>query len=435
MRWDRLFSYVWLICSAGCLETGCSGAPARARVAPAQRSVPAEPGSLGRATPTREGSSFRPPRNGSRSTEKDAAGQPPASGASDSGGLPAWFRLWDPMRQFLVVPQKAPRDFQPLRAVSALRTFPERPFTEVWAYDRGRALIDELATSCSVLAKEGTLCPDLVAPGIRLSAAQVESILSIASGPKFEKKEGSAVRRRGRVRCPASPESVFVFYDANHQPVSTLSVGGTCASWQLRPAPRGSWEGMARLEENEKELIQHLCDELKLEGCRATPAPAGWEEAGPLHQAFTRLLPLVLAEPTGVERTKPLSSTTEADRRRLCGWYLRGAAVAARALLDIGFHSESSFFAPGEARGVHYRNFDRCIKQFPQSAETVGTATDCLGATLSRFTSVAPKCKEDSLIGVSPVTASDDDVLDRDEGHSAADPEPGEEKYDDDDEY
>ena len=228
------------------------------------------------ACSTRAGPSSRTSNPESKGRTPTATVSPGASASSatltSKGGrsnplvlteIPKWYRSIDPMNSYLLHPQVAPKGFRPLKARIRSRLFPGQPYSEIWGYEIAIDSSIQMQPGCEQLARDGTLCPNVVYPGRQLDAAQTKQLLSIAEHPvdsveTVANPDGSGhTLRRARLRC-GEPVAMFVFVDASRRPVGIVSVDEGCVQWSFQPAPKDAWEGLAVVTETEYEGLRAM---------------------------------------------------------------------------------------------------------------------------------------------------------------------------------
>jgi hypothetical protein len=330
--------------------------------------------------------------------------------------IPRWYRSLDRLSTYRFQSQTVPAGYRPLPEQSHSRAFPGAKFSEIWGYEIGTNYLPD----CTMLASDGTLCPNVIFPGKALDADQVKLMMSIAQHPvnvidvstSFD-SSGRAVRHarsRGRTRCGDDPTAMFVFYDASHKPVGVVGVDRDCSEWSLWPAPKDAWVGFALTEDNEQRILNQLCVGLDLWTCSAgteqrTRGGASWPKTDAERTAAKRaLLPLLLREWPSVDESKSLASTSRSEREQLCAWYDRSAAIAASLFNRVGgwlFNGLSLEDEQGHA--LRLQPFDECIDSFPACSGTVGTARACIERHLEHFWNRDEACHLDCVWGIRPL--------------------------------
>jgi len=297
---------------------------------------------------------------------------PPAADPEADAILAGDDRLGDPRNLYFLREQRPPRGFRPLTSRPA-RRFPEAPFAEVRAYayrfaDRRLALCHpkERCPDEPVMS-DGTLSPEVVHPGVRLSADQVRRLLALVEHPDEH--------MRGIVqRCGFDPHHAFVFYDARGVPVAEIMVCFTCGEWMARPQPAS----MTRVMGDHDATLQAFCEELHLGGCSV-----GREDLGDrLRAAAERRRKQnggswwpqgdVLGSGLGPERH--VDALTPAERRLLC-------VASAEAMLTIGKAFQGH---PGvgyecrDGRSLSYLQIAECVDRGPRCGVSVGAVEACM---------------------------------------------------------
>lgn len=285
----------------------------------------------------------------------------PADGGSNLPALMAvarWHmqREHDPNRLVDAYPQSKPKAFHPVPERRA-GAFPGTAFASVAAFSFGRNQ-DLFPNGCEVLTPEGTLCPDVSAPGVTLSAAQSARLLGlIRSAESTEVGDAGQRIHRPFSRC-IEPHLAFVFFDAEHAPVALLEASLYCNGWRSTPAAPGVY-GAMRLAE--QDAIVGLCEELGLDECwvadpRFRGALEALEAAPP--DDSERLL-------DGVDLDGPLEATTPFEARALCAHSLRD-----------GLPATGSVETP-DGRRYTFVDYPACVATFPACRARVRDALAC----------------------------------------------------------
>jgi hypothetical protein len=246
----------------------------------------------------------------------------------------------------------------------------------------------------SVLARDGTPCPDTIGKGTLLSAEQVERLVDLVRHP-------GPVERRWR--CGYDPHHAFVLFDETDTPFAQVGACFTCEEWRVTPSLEGA---DATMGGRASDGLRQLCRELGLGGCgfdhdtndrlrevrsdRFFQAQAvgdfGPEPAEPV--------PLTAS---GVDQDKLLAELDEGDRRKLCAVHVR----AARAR-DEASHGVATACAP--TRVVRTLDFDECLATFPRCDTPVYQAEACLRAMGRDPCYEGPACpqRDACLVGLRP---------------------------------
>jgi hypothetical protein len=289
-------------------------------------------------------------------------------------------RLEDPNRMFLAITQQPPRGFQPIPARRA-GAFPGTPYASIRAYsygfDEGLALAAAASGPCDLVARDGTLCPTVNAPGRRLSPEQQERLTALVRGAVFSTKSGEGESLgRGYTRCDFDPHLAFVWFDAAERPVGQLEVCFGCDEWDTRPFVEGI-RGPSMMHSDEHEAVLGLCRELGLDGCFFGDSLR--------REAFDRLRyappdsgspsPILswLGRPPAVELDQALATTSISERRSLCAWYARRIAETLNSRVEPGIHWTCEDGYRGSLESL-----SECVDLFPDCSVQVREILDCV---------------------------------------------------------
>lgn len=261
-----------------------------------------------------------------------ASAAPSAPRSPRAGELERWIaerdRLGDPGITFSRVAQTPP----PRRyAVPKLGAFPERGrVARVVLYTFGRGRVAGCTDEARLpFTSAGTLCPDVVAPGVELEAEERRSVEELV--PAAEAATAPAGKpSRPILRCGFDPHHAVAFFDQKGNVVAKMLVCFSCGEWLVSPgsdALGGSSPAMMTPHESEslaKLFDAHglaawpfggpLADEVaayerETYGTDDQPTPAGVERRSRR-----------LARGSGAPRDTPVRELARADRRRLCDW-------------------------------------------------------------------------------------------------------------------
>lgn len=312
--------------------------------------------------------------------------------------IPDWYGRYDPTCWYAAEVQRPPTGFSAKAESAHADSFPFGAFARVVAYDVGKqpavTAARQIGHGCSIVASDGTLCPQLVAPGLVLSTAQIQALLSVTAVPQPPWQDEV---RSHACRCDFPIASAFVFFDAQDRPVAHLELFSTLQKWNIVPAFGGVASQAAATTAREREVLGQLCQELGLECRQQEPdqdVPAREEPRETARSAEAsqrdfarRLLPRLLTFPEGVEEQRPLSLTTEAERRRLCAWHLRAIADSTQARLGYPWsHNPGATLAfAGADWSLGFQNFEECLSKFPSCDEPVSRALETLAAMHKRL--------------------------------------------------
>jgi hypothetical protein len=281
-------------------------------------------------------------------------------------------RLGDFRNLYFLREQRPPRGFRPLDQRPA-RRLRDTPFAEVRAYayrfHNDRLGLCHPARACpdEPVMPDGTLSPEVISPGVRLSEDQVRRLLSLV--------EHADEHVRGMsLRCGFDPHHAFVFYDARGVPVAEIMVCFTCGEWEALPEQAS----MTRLMGAHGALLHAFCEELHLGGC--------WVGRDDLkdriHAAAERRRkqnggswwPRGEAPDLGLSPTRRVDTLTLAERRLHC----------LQSMEDILVEGKALFSHPGQGleckngRALSYLQVAECVERAPRCAVTVGAVRACL---------------------------------------------------------
>lgn len=326
--------------------------------------------------------------------------------------IPRWYRIFDPLSSYLLHAQTAPRGYRPLPEQTRSPLFPPKAFSEVWGYEIGATR--GFAPHCDMLARDGTLCANVMYPGKQLDEAQTSQLMSVAHHPLYiiesvvSPDGGGHAISRARTRCGSEPVAMFVFYDKQHSPVGVVSVSPECSEWSLWPAPKDAWVGFAATQPDEQRVLSQLCVGLDLGSCAPTgegsSLPDSWPKTDAERAATRRaLLPLLLREWPELDEAKPLANTSIVERQRACAWFARSAAVAFRLVLPSSSWSwgnDGAGVVDDDGRALQLEGFDECVKEFPTCSGTVGAARACITRHLEHFWDRDETCHTECVWGI-----------------------------------
>lgn len=298
--------------------------------------------------------------------------------------LPKWYAYQDPLQWYVAEQQLPVRGFHQLPEQLYGTRFPGRKVAKVIAYELGNQYGQlSIGADCDVLARDGTLCPQVLYPGKVLSPAQQAQLLAIAESPPryFEHRPGRALAR-ATTRCGQEVTTAFVFYDSREVPVGLVNLHGQCQSWQLVPAPRDTWRGLAGMRPEESAVLERLCQELELDTCKAPLLSAAKMPQEPPRALALRLLPAVLQDRKGYTNGQSLAHTTSIERQRLCLWAWRGATVATTALHGSAVTPGTRFSEDRSPLTLQFLSLQECVTRFPNCEETVEESMDALTKVL-----------------------------------------------------
>ncbi len=220
--------------------------------------------------------------------------------------------LFDWRNTFFQQPQAVPKKARPILEKGP---FPGNTMASAKAYAFGFA--HTLGCGDSVpFAANGTLCPNVVAPGTALTAEQRESVLAlIREAEKNERPD----RHPAVSRCDFDPHHTIVFYDEAGAPIARLLICFTCGEWLASPgvhALGGAHQGI--MSAVQRRTLARLFDDLHLGAWmfdhQIAEAVTAYEARIPGRRARR------LAAPSGVASEKAARDASPEERVRLCTW-------------------------------------------------------------------------------------------------------------------
>jgi hypothetical protein len=215
--------------------------------------------------------------------------------------------------------------------------------------------------------RDGTLSPEVVHPGVRLSEDQVRRLLALVEHPDE--------RMRGIVqRCGFDPHHAFVFYDARGLPVAEIMVCFTCGEWMAMPQPAT----MTRLMGDHHAPLKAFCEELHLGGCWVGQDDLGDRLRAAAERRRKRnggsWWPGGDLLGSGLDRDRHVDTLTPAERRLLC-------TASAEAMLTVGKALRGRPGTGYECQDGHTLSFlylPECIERSPRCGVSVGAVEACM---------------------------------------------------------
>jgi hypothetical protein len=314
--------------------------------------------------------------------------------------------------------QVPPNSFVALSAVPPQRRFPGQAVAEVRAFDIGSEPGVNpsrcIGAHCSIVAEDGTLCPQLLAPGRSLSVDQVARLLPIVASPYFVEPASPGPKRS---TCSDESVSAFVFFDEEHRPIGYTTLSATARSWNFVPPLKGAPRCTKETAASERAVLSGLCEELNLRCFQQTspgndpPAADNRSHEQPTEreraEAARQLLLTLLPPPGDVPLDVPLKATREAERRRLCAWHYRAVSVATEAGLGYPWphNPDASIGRVGEAWELRLKNFEECLRGFPECDTVVGDAVKSLAYIYRSIADSMPEQRSGCVFGVEVLTS------------------------------
>jgi hypothetical protein len=223
------------------------------------------------------------------------------------------------------------------------------------------------------LAADGSLCPSVAWPGALLTDEQASRVVTLVRS--LDRND-----ERRPTRCAFDPHHAFVFHDEQDAPVAMVLVCFKCNQWRAYPAQPGL---DFTLGDHERDILSAVCRELGLGGCgydtsttdRVDEERARWWGHQTAQGDFDSGEPYApgprvpfLEVSSGVDPNKSVADAarSEADKRRLCAWYMRRPIPH-----DAGCRDGA---APERV------GFAECLRSFPSCAAPVWRAEACVRA-------------------------------------------------------
>ena len=311
----------------------------------------------------------------------DAAGPAaPAIGPELTAFLDERDALSAPSALFATRAQSAPKGFKPIPPKRA-GAFPGVPFAEVRAFNMGFGGYAGSA-GCELVAKDGTMCPSVTAPGTVVPKDEAARLLALVRDAKYWVEAGPGHKvGRAHTRCDFDPHHAFVFFDAGGAPVAQVEVCFTCGEWDALPHVDGIGDGPAMMRDDERAELVRLCASLHLGACvLADRAKMETIEQATFaaHEApadgTSPLLARALSRAPAIDPRRALADTTVEERRALCAWWssVWGAIP----------HPGTETYGCTSGRAFDVFDWAGCVASFP-SCGTVGAGLACQRAIAS----------------------------------------------------
>jgi hypothetical protein len=260
-------------------------------------------------------------------------------------------RLEDPVITFSRVAQTPP----PRRyAVARRGHFPVREAAHAVIYTFGWSLVPGACGPDEPLpfTRAGTLCPEVVSPGVVLDAdeiGRVTALLSESDAALAEQKKSSHWSRRAVTRCDFEPHHVVAFYDARGVVLGQILVCFTCGEWQVTPGSESLGGGdPAVMTPDERASLAALFDahglaawrfgskndevmayERAVDGTPREPTKAGLERRARR-----------LAEGSGAPPSSRVRDLGVVDRQKLCDWSAHRVEPTGEAWRERGYRCD-----------------------------------------------------------------------------------------------
>ena len=338
----------------------------------------------GGATPS-GGTKYGPaPGKGDTETREGVGASPDASLGLDLARHVAELEHAENPYNFAVlqsqVPPPKPRPaLQP--ATRRLRYHHARAFfarADAWSFES----LDRPVDGVGAIAKDGTLMPSVVLPGVDVPREGIKLILdTIEDG-----------RGRPVVDCYSDrPFHAIVFYDSEERPLSQLFIDFSCnvAVEEDAGVPGKESSSEFRLSEAAGRRLRELCEEFHLGLCffgdpeRGPAIIREWSRRHVDPEAYRwRRMPV----PIRIPLNKKLIELTNGERRELCVW---NWMYISRWLMPPSMRGMSPRHDGGSSPevtwGFRTLNWPECVKHFPRCDVPLGQVVPCIEA-LQRVT-------------------------------------------------
>jgi hypothetical protein len=279
-----------------------------------------------------------------------------------------WAHAADPRSMFLFREQAPPIGYRGIPTRQA-KTFPSRAFSVIRGFRFGsdqtyprEHRFDRFVPGCGggVLAKNGTLCPSVEYPGVTLSPAQAEELLSIINTPK-----GAPLAIMNGYHLVYG----FVVYDGSDMPVAQALV--TEHIDKLYTQPRLSDPFMGELGHGRETRLKALLGAVGF-------AVESTEEQDALVRRQAQLdgdlgRARYLPTSSGVDGARSMNDLSTAERARLCAWHQQVWALGLpRSGLETnGIRCEDGWAGTG-------LDWKACQEQLPACPANVGEVEACM---------------------------------------------------------
>lgn len=241
------------------------------------------------------------------------------------------------------------------------------------------------------LQRDGKICDNVVAPGVELSAEQLQRVVELvetsrelhAQARRDAQRSGGSYQQRPKTRCDFDPHHTIVFHDRHGAALGGVLVCFSCREWRIIPSLP---ELDGYMSDAELALMRELFDALEL-GASLFDDQAAEELGayrrrvyGSVHDGLTPAgearYARRLARGSGVEGKKDARSMTLAERARSCLWFQQELKLS-----RSDFHPGSAFECK-DGRRFQLREQD--VKQCATSQITCAATTAQLEACLAQ---------------------------------------------------
>ncbi len=288
-------------------------------------------------------------------------------------------RLRDPGLTFSRFPQTAPpRPY----SIPPRGAFPDRArVARAVLYTFGRSRVPGCtAVNRLPFTSAGTLCPDVVAPGVELDADELRRAFDLVPAAIIAHQGRSA--KRPVLRCEFDPHHAVAFFDAAGSVVAKMLVCFSCGEWIVAPTTEalGGVEP-SMMSENEHATLAKLFDAHGLAAWAFSGALA--EEVGRYElatygtedeptQAGLARRARRLAPGSGAPKSTAIRDLSREERQALCDWAAHEARPAGREARNSGYECEDGRSWSTAA------NEPECATSKSTCGHTVGEVEACL---------------------------------------------------------
>ena len=299
--------------------------------------------------------------------------EPEASDVEIERNVKELIRTRDVRNLALAAPQSTPKNFLFIQKTGG---FPDKPFAYVRGFRihsnpvNGAPRPDTAVPGCTgngtgVIADDGTLCPEVLLPGVSLSAKQAERLLAFPVGK-------STIARRVP-RCRVAPHHSWVFYDQRDRPVWSMWINFRCRTWSRFDE---------KLSDEFVQKLRNFCRDTNMVDCDYGIAEPGRSRQKAALQVWNAryLLPgtspgeplqYLRPTPTGIEKTTLIRDLAPNERRLLCQWSAQHS-VWQRRLGDTFARQEN-----GQRMVVRVKPWKECVDNFPSCDVPLADVLPC----------------------------------------------------------
>lgn len=240
------------------------------------------------------------------------------------------------------------------------------------------------------LQSDGKLCDSVVAPGVELSAEQLQRVVELVETSRKQalreaQRNNGHYPHRPLMRCDFEPHHTLVFHDQNGAALGGMLVCFTCGEWRIIPSVP---ELDGTMSDAEVAVMRELFDGLELGASlfedEAAEALAEYRNRvyGTVRNGLTPAgearYARFLARGSGVEPEKDARSLTRAERTRSCLWFQHNL------YLNRSYAHPGSGFECTDGRTFQLREYDieQCATSQITCAATTAQLEACLAAVI-----------------------------------------------------